>query len=88
MRITIYFFKLLLSLQNYASNVLDRGSQFNTGEGKFIEKLKHVDRGDYAIPVRETDVTKKAENLQNIKIAKLRKVKLFWLNYVLLNFSG
>ena len=47
-----------------------------------------MDRGDYAISVRETDVTKKAENLENIKVAVLRKVELFWLEYVLLNFSG
>ena len=87
MRITTYFFKLLLSLQNYANNFLDRGSQFNTGEAKLIEKLKYVDRGDYAIPVRETDVTKKADNLQNIKVAKLRKVKLFWLEYVKISAS-
>ena len=59
MRITTYFFKLLPSLQNYANNVLDRGSQFTTGKGKLIEKLKYVDRGDYAIPVRGTDVTKR-----------------------------
>ena len=84
----MYFFKLLLSLQNYANNVLGRGSQFNTGEEKLIEKLKYVDPRDYAIPVRETDVTKKAENLENIKVAKLRKDKLFWLEYVLLNFSS
>ena len=77
MRTTTYFFKLLLSLQNYANNVLGRSSKFNTGEGKLIENLKYVDRGDYAIPVRETDVTKKAENLENIKVARLRKVKLF-----------
>ena len=73
MRITAYSFKLLSFLQNYANNVLDRGSQFNRGQGKLIKKLKYVDRGDYAIPVRETDVTKKAENLENIKCCKITK---------------
>ena len=61
---TTYFFKLLPSLQNYANNVLDRGSQFNTGERKLIEKLKYVDRGDCAIPVRGTDITKKQRILK------------------------
>ena len=73
MRIITYYFKLLSSLQNYANNVLHRGSQFNTGDGKLIEKLEYVDRGNYVIPVRETDVTEKAEKLKNIKCRKITK---------------
>ena len=40
MPITSYFFNLLSPLQNHANNVLDRGSQFNAGEGKVDRKVK------------------------------------------------
>ena len=40
---------------------------------KLIEKLKYVNQENYAIPVRETDITKKIQNIQNIKCRKITK---------------
>ena len=38
---------------------------------------------NYIISVKETEVTKKLKNLEKKKkIAKLQKVKIFWLEYV------
>ena len=33
-------FQTFITLQNHANNVLDRGSQFNTSEGKIDRKVK------------------------------------------------
>ena len=64
MRVTTYFYKLLSPLQNYDNNVLDRGSQLHTPYGELIERIEIVDQENYIIPVRETEVTKKAKNLE------------------------
>ena len=40
---------------------------------KLIEKLKYVNQENYAISVSETDVTKKAQNLEKIKCRKTTK---------------
>ena len=52
--------------------MLDRGSHFNTGEGK-IDRNIYVNQENYVIPVRETDVTKKVQNLEKIKCRKITK---------------
>ena len=40
-----------------------------------------MDQENYIIPVTETEVTKKTKNLEK-NIAKLQKVKIFWLEDV------
>ena len=52
--------------------MLDRGSHFNTGEGK-IDRNIYVNQENYVIRVRETDVTKKVQNLEKIKCRKITK---------------
>ena len=46
-----------------------------------IKRIEIVAQENYIIPVKETEVTKKAKNLEK-NIAKLQKVKTFWIEYV------
>ena len=64
-------------------NVLDRGSQFHTALGKIDQENWNYRPTELlrTLPVRETEVTKKARNLER-KFAKLQRVKFFWVEYV------
>ena len=46
--------------------------KFSQVKEKFIEKLKYVNQENYDIPVRETAVTKKAQNIEKIKVFPIR----------------
>ena len=72
MQITSYYFNRLSPLQNHANNVVDRGSQFNTDEGKTDRKYK-ICCNKRIMSFKEWNLaTKKAQDLE--KKIKRRKI--------------